>query len=585
MSPLYSVFLCYVLCLFHISPLTAQKSDADRLFDRNNFYNAIPLYQNILERTPDKVPILERLLTCYYNLYEYQKGIAIGEELMEHDIAHLEHSKFLDVHFKYAQLLAATGDYQKSMHHLNVYRTTLGNPKYESKDIVAIFKLRNPKYAIERAKFNSSPSSDFGAIKMNDSIVFVSDRQEAIGKKYAWTQRKHFDIFVSPYPFDEDVNTPQVLPHTLNGPWHEGPLCFGNDGNTIYFTRSNSKGNGKLKMVNKSNTLQLYISHKQEHGWSPPKKLPFCDDNYNYMHPTLNKNGDRLLFASDGPDSNGSYDIYEVAIKGNHQYGTPKNLGNKVNSSGREQFPYLSESGDLYFSSDGHIGFGFLDVFRATQTNGEYNTPENLGTPINSKFEDFSFIEYEIGKGFFSTNRNQNDDEIYKFVQIAPFEEEETTQEILVESTMDEEKTTVLDDELKSQISESDDGRYFIDVEPIYFNFNLYELNEKSKTILLELAEKLKKSRQVELRIWAHTDSRGSTWYNQNLSEKRAESVINFLVQECGLTSLKITGIGMGENSPFFDCGDDCTGWQNYKNRRCNFEIIFNEEVSNVELE
>jgi hypothetical protein len=201
---------------------------------------------------------------------------------------------------------------------------------------------------------------------------------------------------------------------------HEANAVFTKDGKTMYFTRNNSKNGTKKKNDEKISNLQIFKAELVDGKWTTITALPFNSPNYSVEHPALSANEKVLYFASDMPGSLGSFDIYSVNVnKG--AFDTPKNLGPLVNTDKREQFPFVSNDNKLYFSSDGHLGYGSLDVFVSDINGNEYSEPVNIGLPLNSNLDDFSFnIDSDTKEGYFASNRDggKGSDDIYQFKEI-----------------------------------------------------------------------------------------------------------------------------------------------------------------------
>ena len=192
------------------------------------------------------------------------------------------------------------------------------------------------------------------------------------------------------------------------------------DGKYIYITTNyNDKGN-TYKLKHKS--YNLYIArgeYMEGKGWTNFKKLPFCDPNYSYGHPAISPDGNVLYFVSNIPSAKGATDIFKVKLNSDNEYGLPENLGNLVNSTRKEMFPYMSEDGVLYFSSDRANGVGGLDIYSAElDVNSHFNKVELLPAPINSRFDDFSYVfDDSKNEGYFSSRRptGKGEDDIYYF--------------------------------------------------------------------------------------------------------------------------------------------------------------------------
>ncbi len=419
-------FLLYI-AFFAIIAGNAQVSKADRLFKKGDFIKAAELYEKALSKTRTQ-HILQQLTDCYYNTYQYDQGIVAMKALESGDFTNPEGTYDARYNFMYYQFLSATGDYEKAIDQLVAYKQKMGQPAPDvaaSKEMVETFRLKKADFEIEKVDFNSD-ASDYAAVQQNDLVYFSSDRENGdssfkntFKKDYKWTHRPFLDLYAIAVDAEgKGVGEASAL-KSINSALHEGAVCFSNDGKTMYISRSNLVNGKRIFNDEDKNQVQLYVSKKSGDSWSEPKKLSFCSDAYNYQHPSLSQDGRTLFYSSDAQGSLGSYDIFSVALDENGGFGTPQNLGAVVNTPEREQYPYISAEGHLFFASNGHLGLGLLDIFVARLEDGAYSTPINLGAPINSQYDDISLSYSSAENGFFSSNRDSGNDDIFAFKQIA----------------------------------------------------------------------------------------------------------------------------------------------------------------------
>lgn len=652
---------CFIVALLFVQLGFGQQKKADRFFDGADYISAAKIYEGLLQKEKSKY-LLEKLSDCYYNTYQYPEAIKTLSDLVNGNFK--DNDKYYDnrYNFMYYQFLSANGDYEKAIDYLVIFKNNRGTqpPQREaSKEEVEAFRLKMSDYRVEKTNFNSK-ASDFGAVKLNDTVYFSSDRENASGKKYSWTHRPFLDL----YGFKVDENLEPVgeaspMPTNINSELHEGSFCFSKDGKTLYLSRSNLENGKEIFDKDKNNNVQLYVTHKQNGKWQEPIKLPFNSNDYNYEHPALSPDGKRLFYASNELGSVGSYDIYYVDINADDTYGSPKNLSYVINTENREQFPYISEEGHLFFASNGHLGLGMLDIFVSQYVDGKFTKPVNLGSPINSRYDDYSLRYYDTKNGFFASNRDEVNDDIFAFEQTGSiFDKEYITQievrdtdtkeyvpnavvnlihkgKIVYENILDEvaqfnpnlvagvydftattfgydnaqmqftvtkennqkqvlylkrnsdianitknqspaSKATVeklLKDEATPLVF-AQDGKLFFDIPPIYFDFDQWEIREDSKKVLADLVTKLKQYPSLQIRINAHTDTRGSELYNQILSEKRAASTRDYITRIGKIASSRVVFKGYGMSKLLEECGEFCSEVQHQKNRRSEFEIV-----------
>jgi len=271
-------------------------------------------------------------------------------------------------------------------------------------------------------EFNTEFSDHSPSLDNNGNLVFSSSRGG--GAVFDWDKMPFLDLYS--VGLNDDADTTAVLIEgDINTEVHESSAVFTKNGKVMYFTRNNFH-NKKLGIDGTGITrLKLYRAKLVENEWTDVEELPFNSDEYSVAHPALDHDEEKLYFASDMPGSYGESDLYEVAINEDGTFGKPVNLGEYINTEGKETFPFVSKTGDLYFSSNGHIGLGGLDVFYSKVGQSVFSEPYNVGKPINSPSDDFSFIiDTETDEGFFSSNRSgsKGSDDIYSFIQTEPLE-------------------------------------------------------------------------------------------------------------------------------------------------------------------
>ncbi|WP_109437531.1 OmpA family protein [Aquimarina sp. AU119] len=398
-----------------------KKSRADRFFEKGDYINAAEHYEEELNQEGYTKSILENIATSYYNTFQFKQAYRYLKVLTSGKFYGKDKAYDNGYNFMMYQVLSALGEYEKSIEYLSLYKTNNAVRDFSTSDAISTiedFKLKDDDYTITSASFNSE-SSEFGAIKQGDTVYFASDRQaySPLDKKYKWTHRPFLDIYTVKVDQDNNpVSEIEKISKEINSKLHEGNFCFTADGNTMYISKSNSeKGKKKFDSI-KNNSVHLYKAIKIDGKWTTPEKLDFNDVNYSVVHPSLSADDSKLYFSSNMPGGYGDFDIYVVDVNLDGTYGAPTNLGPSINTENREQFPFISREGNLFFSSNGHLGLGMMDIFVSEL--GGLITPINLGAPINSSYDDFSMTYYNDTDGFFASNRNKVGDDIYTFSQI-----------------------------------------------------------------------------------------------------------------------------------------------------------------------
>ncbi len=397
---------------------------AELLYDHFAYTEAIGLYEVLYAANFDKALATKRLAECYRHTEATDKAEIMYAAIVASDTAKAE-----DI-YNYAQMLRSNGKYEQSVQWMEKFHYMSGIDSRgimysQSKDFIKTISTAPENCKLKLAAELNSVYSDFGAFSQNNKIVFVSARdvEMTIQNKYAWDEKPFLNIY-STTKTDSGLTPIVAYGKKINSKFHDGPACFAKDGVTMYFTRNNflngrktnsSKGINNLKIL-KCTILGAKITELVD--------LPFNSSEYSVGHPSIDEINHRLFFASDMPGGRGGTDIYYVEMNSDGSYGTPVNIGSPVNTEGDELFPFYHESGILFFSSNGQVGLGGLDIFVAEpDENGEFKKVANLGIPLNSKSDDFSFfLDQQQKFGFIASNRpnGMGDDDIYSFQLFRP---------------------------------------------------------------------------------------------------------------------------------------------------------------------
>ena len=689
---LFTVFISFVS--------QAQNQDlerANKYFSRTFYTQAIPLYEKYL-KNEQNIDAIKNLADSYYYTNNMSKASKNYKYLLKVYRKYVDKSYYL----KYVNALKALKKYKEANNLLKGYykindpeKLPAFEKEIEYLDNVAALGER---YLIQNLGINTS-ESEFGAIQQGDHVIFSAPKKETqgLGKKFGWNGQNYLDLYTVPSDkihLGDSIAKP--LSKNLNTKLHESNIVFTKDGKTAYFTR-NSSEKGKRKTDGKKVThIQLFKTFLIEGEWKETIPLPFNSNEYSTEHPTLSTDERTLYFASDMPNGYGSFDIYKVAIHKNGTYGYPVNLGDKINTPKKEQFPFVSKDDKLYFSSDGHPGFGSLDVFVSSITKDDFSKPDNVGFPVNSGSDDFSFnINSDTKEGFFASNRldGEGGDDIYKMKEQKPLvieyckqlisgivtdidtkevlpnamvvltdsklnklqevksnakgafsfkapckssfivtasKTDYTTEKITIKTTAERNKNNDASLKLKSlqkleierviakekdkrdkalalqlkqkqeqkiktdnynklqidrkerikKIIEKEDDivkvkdRIVYKTDKINFDYKLWYLRRDTKNEIDKVIALMKKYPNMIIEIGSYSDIRGNNRYNQNLSEKRANSVRMYFMEK-DIEPDRISAIGYGEKNPLIKCAteDACTEEEHELNRRCEFVI------------
>jgi outer membrane protein OmpA-like peptidoglycan-associated protein/tetratricopeptide (TPR) repeat protein len=409
-----------LLIVFTIQFAQAQQQDlqrANRLFDKTYYSEAIPLYEKIILKN-QSADVIKNLGDCYYYTNQYDKAHAQYSLLIQSKNKELNE----DFYFRYAQTLKAKGKYTEANTVLQNYYQASNNSTAIEKLEKEIKNLNNvtaigERFEIVNLALNTA-NSEFGGVVHGDNLVFaaVKKKPNLFDKTYKWNNEGYLNLVSIPLKNtnakDSIVN---YFSKELKSPMHESNAVFTKDGKTMYFTRNNYSNGKRGKDTNKISNIQIYRAELLNDKWTNIVSLPFNSPSYSVEHPALSPDEKTLYFASDMQGTKGSFDIFSVSVDG-LTYGLPINLGENVNTSKREQFPFISNDNKLYFSSNGRETYGGLDIFVSDIQNNSYSKASNVGQPVNSGYDDFAFyIDSDTKEGYFSSDRpgGKGKDDIY----------------------------------------------------------------------------------------------------------------------------------------------------------------------------
>jgi peptidoglycan-associated lipoprotein len=398
----------YILAsLLLVSGITlAQKGNlkrADKLFEMRSYVDAAELYET-KNRTQE---VLQNLADSYYYNLSMQKAVKTYRELF----VTYSDSLDLELYFRYAQALKGVQNYKVADNYLSKYY----NQRINTLALIDAVKKTTPHTFKLSQIENANSSGDFGLSFYGDDKVAFASARNSESPTYSWNNLPYLDLYHATMNSNGSIENAQPFSEAINTDSHESNAVFSKDGKTMFFNRTNKTRNqtGEVRIAH----VKIFKAELVDGNWTNVKALPFTSNNYSTEHPALSKDGETLYFASDMPGTLGSFDIYKVSINDDGTYGEPENLGSKVNTNHREQFPFISEFDVLYFASDGHHGFGGLDIFRSNSVNGAFDKPVNLGSAINSNLDDFSYVIREKNnKGYVSSNRT-GFDRLYGFAR------------------------------------------------------------------------------------------------------------------------------------------------------------------------
>jgi len=618
----FYIAFSFVMAMGSLSAQNAATKKADKLFNRYEYVAAAEEYLKLIENGKSDAYVYKQLADTYFNMFTTTEAARWYAKAVETD-------QDAETYYRYAQMLKASGKYEESNKQMQKFATMAPNDQRaktfkENPNYVPKLLDKQKAYDVKSLDI-SSDKSDFGAVLYDNQMYFTSARNGS-RKDYGWNEEPYLDIYKADYNIDGTITNAATVSE-LNSKYHDGPLTISTDGNTVYFASDSFRESSFEK--DKKNNLKLgrnnlFVATKQNGKWGKAISLPFNSNDYSTSSPSLSRDGKTLYFSSDMPGSIGGVDIWKVGVNPDGTFGTPENLGAKVNTEGNESFPFIADdNSSLFFASSGRQGLGGLDVFHIDLNKGAQAI--NIGKPVNSEKDDFAFsFNKAKNLGFFSSNRNGNDDIFLATpvcgVEVLTIVTNAKTGEILANasvSIVDDKKNVIatkttnekgevsydVECEKAYSIQASKDGfesNVFavnktkggqtkieaalqpIDVivteteivlNPIFFEYNKSNITQDGAFELDKLVQVMKNNDKLVILAKAHTDNRGSDVYNLNLSDRRAKATRQYVISK-GISASRISAKGMGETEPKVDCKEACTEEQYAQNRRSEFLIV-----------
>lgn len=616
------------ILLLSTSLATAQSKatkKADKYYARFEYNSAVEAYLKVVEKKQGDNYVYKQLADSYYNMFDSAEAVKWYQKI-------IKDNPEAETHYRYAQMLKAQGKYEAANQQMALFASKSpsdsravafnANPNY-------LPKLQDKKKLFDLTPLDiSSDKSDFAPILYKDGLYFTTARN-ATRKTYKRTGEPYLDIYRANVNQDGSITNPEEVKE-LNTQWHDGPVVFKADGNTAYLateTFNQKKGFEKDKASNsKFGSVSLNKITKLNGQWDTNNltPLPFTSVAYVTSSPSLSADGKTLYFASDMPGGVGGIDLWKVSINSDGSFGTPENLGDKINTAGNENFPFISDDNKtLYFASSGHQGFGGYDVYMADIS--KKTVPENLGKPINTEKDDFSFtFNTEKNIGFMASNRSGVDN-LYKAIPVCGVNVNAQVTDAKTGALLAGVSVSIIDASKNVIATQETDAKgtvnYYVecekgytlqavkqgyegargDVNPskgenrdvaiamqpieviitppaIVLNEITFEYDQSNITAdgafeLDKLVQVMQDNPEMEIMIKAYTDNRGEDQYNLKLSERRAKSTLEYVVSK-GINKERLSAKGYGETEPKVACGDNCTEEEHAENRRSEFLIV-----------
>lgn len=634
MKKIFLVLISLVIAnaLFSQTPL--QK--ADTAFKNKDYYNAVNLYEKALKKaTGEETKYINfQVGECYRYGNKYTEAITWYNKAIS--------SGYTDdiINLNIGDMLLKTGEYDEAKTFLEKYIAAkpgdnMAKIKLESCDLGLKVQTDKPLFEVKVDKSLSSTASDYGIAYFKNKMIFASTRMEGSSKYDPATMQGFSDLYESTYDAAKgEWSKPSKVKGSINSNYNEGTFTFDSISKYCYYSQCNGE-TGKNKQCN----IMYAYYDEAKNTWESSKLFDFNSQDFRTQQQSISSDGKTLFFSSDMPGGYGGADIYRIKKEGT-VWGKPENLGADINTIGNDMFPFISGDTLLVFASDGLSGFGGLDVYMSSIKKGKFQKPVNAMLPINSSSDDFGLVfKNKKNEGFFCSNRSGGigDDDIYIYSRIPViltadgYVRDKSTEKGLsdavvffkgsdgsVDSTTTDNKGyyeyTKLKVNTNYSIKATHDGYlndskslavgyeiyskeynkakgYDIDlalikitkeevkIDNIYYDYDKADLRPESKTELDKLINVLKETPEVNVQISAHTDERGAVVYNNELSQKRAQSVVDYLIAG-GISADRLIAKGYGFTNPVIKNAK--TEEQHQLNRRTTFKILNASDLKNV---
>ncbi len=630
----------------------AQLRKADKLYNNYQFALALEQYeQAVTKRTPD-VQTAQRIADAYRLTRRSQEA-----ETWYAKVVTMPGRQSQNLYY-HAEALRSNGKFEEAKKQYMSWGEEMpdmaaqAQQKIQACDKATEWMNKLPVAEVTAAKgLNAAGFSDFSPASFEQGIVFSSDRGAgAKADVFGWTGRPYLKLYKAERSADGNFSAPSLLAEDVNAPYHNATASAAEGGQELYFTRTQLVKNKAYKNTDPTSwveqnkqeqeyvsRLEIYSAQKQGDSWTNVQPFAFNKiEEYSVGHPALSPDGKTMYFVSDMPGGEGATDIYYTTRQADGNWGRPVNAGSTVNTAGSESFPYVDQNGKLFFASDGHVGFGGLDIFAAEGQHGAWTDVKNLGYPINTPKNDYGIMFDSVNtSGLLSSNRDAADgtDNIYQFrllqeavvIAVTTLERKQNQQKRNIEAPLPQARVVATQqNQADSTVFVTDvNGKYFLDsrkgntysfqgtkdgflnqsvdlevpvtagdtvqvallfdksdkgiaivLEKIYYDLDKWEIRPDAARELDKLVKVLKANPSIKIEMSSHTDSREGFQYNQVLSERRAQAAVDYLVSK-GIKADRLTAKGYGKTRLVNHCKDgvSCSEKEHQLNRRTEFKI------------
>ena len=630
--------------LFSVSGLTlfAQGSvkKADAAFEKKNYSLANELYQKSLPDIKDKklIGYIDfQIAECYRYANKYLQANEWYKKAV--DLRYNDLTKTM--YFNYGNMLMMAGDYKQAKkmyksHLLKSPKDDLAKLKMKSCDFADTARTKEDMYEVRNVQELNSKFSDFSPAVCKDKIIYASARFSKDSTVYSYTGDGFEDLYETKFNATSNIWLSPTKLYGINSKYNDGTFTFDANRNVAYIMQCNGK-----KGVEKNCNIYTSDYSESTNTWSTPKKFQYFSSSYSSGHPTISPDGNTLYFSSNNPVGKGGTDIWFTKRDlETNKWSEPVNIGAPINTPFNEMFPYMFDEKGLYFASEGHLGFGGLDLFYSEKNDSVFSKPQNLKEPFNSSADDFGFVLMANNSGFFTSNRpgGVGDDDLYyygnKKVEIIasgrvvnkdtylpvpeaivvitnlqsgvadtlvtdsvgiysyPFMEPDREYVILtykadflnpekkMVSTLGITKSTFMDSihgyDINFILNRIVEGKEY-EIRDIFYDLDKFDLRPLSIQELDNVITIMNNNPEVCIQINSHTDERAADDYNIVLSNNRAKSVVDYLISK-GIDPKRLSAQGWGETKMVYPQAQNEDEHQ--ANRRTNFTIVNIEQLN-----
>ncbi len=576
MKTVYQFILFTLIC----TAANANLYKADKMFERWEYSRAVVHYEKHAKRHP--VPeTYYKIGQCYQEMNRYQQA---EEAYRKVDQA----GTYADAEFylRYGRVLQTNGKYPEAKSAFDRYDelnpgTTKGEFHRTSIDIVTEDHMWDEPVTMTNVQGLNSEGSDMCLVKYRDGFAFTSTRKNVRHTKiYPWNGQPYFDIYSAKQNSNGvDFGAAEPFDSKINDTYHDGPMTFSADYNTMYFTRvDRTLKNKDRKQGYNIERCMIFKSVNEDGQWSDPEAFRWNSKAYSVANPVLSRDGARLYFVSDMEGGYGETDIWYCEKESDGTWGLPKNMGTSVNTFATEKFPSEDSVGNFYFASDGYQGFGGLDICVAKNSNGTLDKAIPMKAPFNSTYDDFG-ITFTVDQraGYLTSNRTSNsvgDDDFYYFNLENDSVDSTLTTSVYVIGYRPTMKP-IASLEPKDSVLEVTPGVVPVTyIGKLYFDFDKSDLRPASKRTLDSVVDYMNANPNKRVSIGGHCDIRGSAEYNEKLSMRRNDAAIRYLTG-AGVARGRIHATAYGYSKLINNCTKDveCPEEQHQQNRRVEFKF------------